>query len=312
MRKIVSVVLLLIVFLSACSVSESIDSEKETQLAEIKNEHTNQNVQNQPNADGYDILGGSWEVGAVCYDGKVVDVHDNDALASLYDNTFLEFYRGGTFTYINLRIYGGDYTRSKKQEDSFILTRNTETNMVNGERKTEAYSGNTKHIIQIIDRNTIEFSEYDPVIGAKKVDESTLIFVKRGKDSDFIGENKEAISNGTPRETEAYTDNAVQSSYASILNTYVQKMERAVPNLVSAYRSEAAGVSDIEHLAQICNSKVEELATICNEGVEKMAELMYARGDSYNVYEKWSVKLFERYTEIALEIQNAYLDSVVP
>ena len=107
-------------------------------------------------------------------------------------------------------------------------------------------------------------------------------------------------------------DNAVQSSYASILNTYVQKMERAVSNLVSAYRSEAAGVSDIEHLAQICNSKVEELATICNEGVEKMAELMYARGDSYNVYEKWSVKLFERYTEIALDIQNAYLDSVVP
>lgn len=82
MRKIIFAVSLLIVFLSACSANKSTDFEQETQPAEMRNEQTSPNVQNQSNADGYDILEGLWEVGAVYHEGKVVDVHDNDALAA--------------------------------------------------------------------------------------------------------------------------------------------------------------------------------------------------------------------------------------
>lgn len=99
--------------------------------------------------------------------------------------------------------------------------------------------------------------------------------------------------------------------YESILNTYTQKMKDAVPGLVASYRSEAAGISDIGRLALICNNKVGELSSICNEGIGKMAEQMYSAGDSYSVYEKWAGKLMDNYMDIAMEIQNAYLDSAI-
>ena len=83
------------------------------------------------------------------------------------------------------------------------------------------------------------------------------------------------------------------SSYQSILDTYTEKMEKAVPGLVSQYRSEASGVTDIGKLAEICNNKIGKLAGICNEGVGKMAELMNSRGDSYSTYESWAGKLMD-------------------
>ena len=82
--------------------------------------------------------------------------------------------------------------------------------------------------------------------------------------------------------------------------------------MVSSYQSESAGISDIGHLAEICNSKIEELAKICNDGIEEMAKLMYSNGDSYSVYERWSGELMDNYLEIAQDLQNAYLDSIVP
>ena len=42
-----------------------------------------------------------------------------------------------------------------------------------------------------------------------------------------------------------------------------------------------------------------------------MAEQMYSAGDSYSVYEKWAEKLMDNYMDIAMEIQNAYLDSAI-
>ena len=101
------------------------------------------------------------------------------------------------------------------------------------------------------------------------------------------------------------------SSYQSILDTYTEKMEKAVPGLVSQYRSEASGVTDIGKLAEICNNKIGKLAGICNEGVGKMAELMNSRGDSYSTYESWAGKLMDNYSDIAQEIQDAYLDSAM-
>ena len=94
-------------------------------------------------------------------------------------------------------------------------------------------------------------------------------------------------------------------------SAYTQKMKDAVPGLVASYRSEAAGISDIGRLALICNNKVGELSSICNEGIGKMAEQMYSAGDSYSVYEKWAGKLMDNYMDIAMEIQNAYLDSAI-
>ena len=99
------------------------------------------------------------------------------------------------------------------------------------------------------------------------------------------------------------------STYQSILEEYTSEMEKAVPGLIREYKSEAAGISDITRLAEICNDKVGELAEICNEGVSEMAELMQTKGDSYETYEEWAGKLMDIYTDIAGEIQDAYLES---
>ena len=100
------------------------------------------------------------------------------------------------------------------------------------------------------------------------------------------------------------------SIYQSILDEYTSKMEKAVPGLIEEYKSEAAGVSDINRLAEICNDKVGELAEICNEGISEMAEIMYLKGDSYDTYEEWAGKLMDNYTDFATEIQNVYIESV--
>ncbi len=99
------------------------------------------------------------------------------------------------------------------------------------------------------------------------------------------------------------------STYQSILDEYTSKMERAVPGLVQEYKTESAGISDINRLAELCNDKVGELAEICNEGVSEMAEIMYMKGDAYETYEKWAGALMDNYSDIAAEIQDAYLES---
>lgn len=62
-----------------------------------ENETDPQKVQ----AEGYDILGGTWYVGAVYYKNKIVDISDNSALEDLYDAVFLAFREDGTFTFSN-------------------------------------------------------------------------------------------------------------------------------------------------------------------------------------------------------------------
>ena len=99
------------------------------------------------------------------------------------------------------------------------------------------------------------------------------------------------------------------STYQSILDEYTSKMEQEVPRLIQEYKTESAGISDINRLAKLCNDKVGELAEICNEGVSEMAEIMYLKGDAYETYERWAGALIDNYSDIAAEIQYAYLES---
>lgn len=104
---------------------------------------------------------------------------------------------------------------------------------------------------------------------------------------------------------------STSSTYQSILDEYTSKMEKAVPKLVQEYKSETVGVTDATRLAEICNNKVGELVEICNEGVSELAEIMQTKGDTYETYEKWAEKLMDNYTDLAGEIQDAYLESAL-
>lgn len=269
-------------------------------------------------AEGYDILGGQlWEVSGVLVRNKIFDIHDNKDLESLYRANYLNFDSDGRFTYLDVFPKGGTYEpyETDDEYDCFLLkTDKTYQYDSDNNKLVEKESGTKKsYIIYILDDNTFEFVEFDPMTGKAKANEIPLFFSKSHEESPYIQDHKTEIARSS-RNSKDSTDSSKESdssTYQSILDTYTEKMEKAVPGLVSEYYSEASGVSDIESLAEICNDKVGKLAEICNEGVGKMAELMNSRGDSYSTYESWAGKLMDNYSDIAQEIQDAYLDSAM-
>ena len=269
-------------------------------------------------AEGYDILGGQlWEVSGVLVRNKIFDIHDNKDLESLYRANYLNFDSDGRFTYLDVFPKGGTYEpyETDDEYDCFLLkTDKTYQYDSDNNKLVEKESGTKKsYIIYILDDNTFEFVEFDPMTGKEKANEIPLFFSKSHEESPYIQDHKTEIarSSGNSKDSTDSSRESDSSTYQSILDTYTEKMEKAVPGLVSEYYSEASGVSDIESLAEICNDKVGKLAEICNEGVGKMAELMNSRGDSYSTYESWAGKLMDNYSDIAQEIQDAYLDSAM-
>lgn len=271
--------------------------------------------------EGYDVLGGQyWEVGAIFYRNKIVDIHDNAALEDLYDGLYLLFGPDGDFMYYGIFPQKGTYQKYDVYDDydSYLLTveatlkyDSEKKELVEDEQRSKNATG--FYLLTVMDEETLEFVPFDPITGKAKANEDPLYFVKSYEQSPYIADNKTELPAAT-KQPEAETSDSGKSGYSlntyqGILDEYTARMEAAVPGLVSEYQSEAAGVSDIETLAEICNDKVGELAEICNEGVEKMAELMYSKGDSYDTYEKWAMKLQDNYSDIAMEIQDAYLDS---
>lgn len=296
----------------------------------------------QIKAEGYDLLGGQlWEVSGVLVRNKVVDIHDNKDLEGLYRANYLSFDSDGRFIYLDVFPKGGTYEpyETDGKYDCFLLkTDKTYQYDADKNELVESASGTKKpYIIYILDDNTFEFVEFDSITGKAKANEIPLFFVKSHEESPYIQDHKTEIANsssngannsvssansaggsGNGANTAGSSANSSRNnsagsnnSYQSILDTYTEKMEKAVPGLLSEYYSETSGVSDIEKLAEICNAKVGKLAEICNEGVGKMAELMNSRGDSYSTYEDWAGKLMDNYSDIAQEIQDAYLDSAI-
>lgn len=168
-RMILSVVLPL-VLLTSCGTQATEPSPTEISFSETTSENP------VPAADGFETLGGSWEVGAVYYNNRIVDIKDVSALADMYDTVLLYFNEDGTYTHINLWIFSGEYTRSRNQNSGFLLTRKTVTSFKDGKLITEPYDGKVKEIVKVIDDNTIQLADYDPITGDIKVDSMPLVF----------------------------------------------------------------------------------------------------------------------------------------
>lgn len=272
-------------------------------------------------------LTGDWELGGIYYNGRLIDIND---VPGLDGNEHLTVNEDGSFVYLR-SVFGnkGKVVKLENEADGNFLLDSEETFMYeyeNGEivqTPTTEKNDPTKFLAEVLDENTIRVSEYDAALGKVSADADPILFVLSGTESEYIESNKFAINTGdgggsaqaeTPdSQTESSQSKQDMSegsnSYQSILDEYTAKMESAVPGLISEYESEASGVSDISRRAEICNDKVGKLAEICNEGVSEMASLMQKNGDSYDTYEKWAKKLMDNYTEIASEIQDAYLNS---
>lgn len=317
-------VFLMVIVLSACGNGGSLSTTQENGSVEESESASEVTLHNSsPKADGYDILGGQlWEIGGIYYNNRLIDIHDDPTLELLYSCRSLNFDENGTFQHVFLyylsegsyQRFGSDrYRFLLKEEKNLVLDSNSDTYVENESEPKHTY------LITVIDENTIEYVEFDPIMSKAKANEKVRVYVKTNKKSPYILENKIDL---TPKENSdnhfdfdsIFTKNENEpsnSSYQEILDNYTLHMEQAVSNLVREYKAESSGISDVEQLAIICNNKIEALATICMEGVEKMAELMYSKDDSYETYEEWAGKLQDNYIEIASEIQNAYLYSAV-
>lgn len=93
-KRIILSVVLPLVLLTSCGTQATEPSPTEISFSETTSENP------VPAADGFETLGGSWEVGAVYYNNRIVDIKDVSALADMYDTVLLYFNEDGTYTHI--------------------------------------------------------------------------------------------------------------------------------------------------------------------------------------------------------------------
>lgn len=297
--------------------AEASDVDEEALYAEFLEEKMSDDADSsQDTAEGYDALNGLWKVGAIDYDYRnnpdrnmIIDIDDSDTLSDMYDGIFLSFFADGTFVYANPIIHEGTYTVSPKNQEDFVLKTEKcyRLSEENGEVTKIEDDATPSYYLEICE-DSLHFQDYDPFTGKAKVNDNGYYFVQVEDESSFIQNNKAILQFKDSQKDVDNNNLEAVSSYTDILESYTEKMETEVPQLVRQYEEEAAGIDDITKLAEICNDKVGKLAEICNEGVGKMADLMYKNGDSYDTYSKWAEKLMDEYIDIAQEIQATYLD----
>ena len=146
---------------------------------------------------------GEWKVGAMYYEGHLIDVEDVPAIKQLYDTNIITVKEDGTFVYIN-KIWGerGPVKKlDETNEDTFLLDAEEGFKYVfeDGEFKQEPADEKQtikKYIVTVLDENTIEVSEYDDAMQKASADADPFVYVKSGSDSEYIASNKANINLG--------------------------------------------------------------------------------------------------------------------
>lgn len=132
-------------------------------------------------AEGYDAVGGSWKVCGLYKDNKYIDLASVEALADMYDTTFLSAAEDGTFLFFDMFFYEGSY--SKKTDDTFIFTvsRIYRLSYEDGE-VIEIEDENPRRVSYIAtltdEGSKLRFAEMDPMTGQEKLDELPLVFTQ--------------------------------------------------------------------------------------------------------------------------------------
>lgn len=187
----------LLICVMAASLFSGCSSPRETISPELPS--FEKPAEEQSVADGFDALGGSWVVAGFYYKNKLIDLSDSDELLDIYDTVYLSFYEGGTFHYINIYNYRGEYSR--RDENSFILKTETvftydfaETGLVEKEKEG---ASKTSYIIKLLDENTLIWNILDPATGKEKADAEPLLFEREDTESAYILQHK------TPLKTES-------------------------------------------------------------------------------------------------------------
>ncbi|MBR2415042.1 MAG: Ltp family lipoprotein [Clostridia bacterium] len=238
-------------------------------------------------AEGYEVIGGSWEADALYYRNKWVPLAENDALADMYDSTFLFINEDGTYTYTNLFFHEGTY--SKKGDNTFLLkdTRCYRLTTENGETK-EVDSTNdslSRYLITVLDNNSFRFAEMDPMTGAEKTDLTPLRFSKQGKtDSGYTpGSDKAVITTSTPSTatTKGYSDSdkyatSGEKNALAEAKSYLRSSAFSHEGLIEQLEYEGYSYSEAKYGADNCGADWNEQALLSAKSYLRSSAFSYS------------------------------------
>lgn len=253
--------------------------------------NTDSSLKSQKPADGYDILKGTWYVGAIYYKNKLIDISDNDALSDLYDTTFLAFREDGTFTFSDLFMRDGTYTRKESinGKETFILRtdRVYTYSFIDGRMVEEDKEDGVKksYLLTIKNSNTFEFVEMDAMTGQAKTGEMPLIFELSNQESDYIASNKTEIKDTTTKKAESTTrkpttTKATEPTYSSSSTAgqrnalrsaklYLSSMPFSHDGLIKQLEYEGYSSTDAKFAADNCGADWYAQAVKCAENYLK-------------------------------------------
>lgn len=150
---------------------------------------------------GSSALKGTWHVGAVRSDGKLIDVQDNKTLANMFLEHSLTFKEDGSFLYSpsTLNIYEGECSDHRQVADKEYLLESSALLVFDSTKdefvaKSEDVQSLPIYVVKSLDEGkTLELNEYDSTTGTAKEDSLTLIFIQ-GQSSEYILDNKARVS----------------------------------------------------------------------------------------------------------------------
>lgn len=222
-----------------------------------------ENADQEPSVDGYEILGGNWYVGAIYYENNLIDIHDNAAIADLYDSTFLSFDKDGTFTFYKHFFYTGNYTRyndSGSSNDCFLLNIQSVFQIVfeKGELvKKDLDSSNVENRLVTMTskaNSSFLFNTFDSVSGKAKAGEEPLVFARDGSSSDpFITENKVHLSDSSASKA-THPPTKGEKNALALAKSYLAFTSFSYSGLIKQLKYEGFTASEAKYGADHCGA----------------------------------------------------------
>lgn len=141
-------------------------------------------------ADGYDELGGLWEMEAVYYKNQFISIHEDELLEDLYDTTFLAFDEDGTCQYWHSFITDAEYRRYEPDganTSMFLLDvqgtyfLDFQDEKLVKQEATDSKPQDAKYLVTLLDETTLQFDTFDPISGNTAAASEPMLFVKSTK-----------------------------------------------------------------------------------------------------------------------------------
>lgn len=184
-RNLLFTSFLVLVMLSGCA-----QKVEKTELIDNTPESTTSAPKETP-ADGYDELGGLWEMEAFYYKNQFISIHEDELLEDLYDTTFLAFDEDGTCQYWHSFITDAEYRRYEPDGASasmFLLDvqgtyfLDLQDEKLVKQEATDSKPQKAKYLVTLLDENTLQFDTFDPISGNAAAASEPMLFVKSTKE----------------------------------------------------------------------------------------------------------------------------------